>query len=106
RVGLADRGEGVVLVADEHQVAPDARRVGGDPRNPLQHGPLKVELQHDAQGAREAGVHADREVQREHPSRFEEVLERWERLGCAGWLLTEIGRAWWAERAVDGRVVI
>ena len=57
---------------------------GGDLGNALQDGALEVELQHHAERARQSGIQADREVQRQHVARLEQFLERRQRSRFAG----------------------
>jgi len=62
-IGLADRCERVVLVADEQEIAPRPLRMCGNLGDPLEHRALEVELEHHAERARETGVQAHGKVQ-------------------------------------------
>ena len=66
RVHFTDRGECVVLVADEQQISPCALRIGRDLRDALEYRALKVQLQHDSQNPGQARIHSDGKVQRQH----------------------------------------
>ena len=105
-VRLSDRGERVVLVADEHEVAPDALGLGGDLRNALEHGALEIQLQHNADDSRKPRVHRHREVQGQHTSRIQQRVDgfQWARLTIRQ--RSHVGAPRWAERSVDGRVVV
>src|SRR5690606_28688526 len=106
RVGLTDRGEGVVLVADKQQVPPDAIGLRGDLRDALEHRSLEIELQHYPENARQPRVHAHGKVERQYAAALEQRVERRERLRLAWRGFFGIGAARRAERAVHGRTVI
>ena len=69
----------MVLVAHEHEIEPAPIGRGGDLRDALQDRPLKIELEHYAEGTRETRIHDDREVQRQHSAGFEQFFEWWQR---------------------------
>src|SRR5881275_1975972 len=70
----------LVLVADEEDLPEILLWVGLDLGYAVQHRPLEVELHHYADSLRQAGVHADGEIQRAHLVGFDEPGERRQRL--------------------------
>ena len=57
-------------------------RVRLDFRNAVEDGALEIELHHHAQCLREAGVHADGEIQSTDASLLDRPGEGWQRLDC------------------------
>ena len=89
RIGVASCCEAVILVANEHDVAPPFVRRCSDLRNARENGPLEVEFQHHTGRAGKAGIRPDREVQRHDLSRFQQILHRRQRRAV---LLSRPGR--------------
>ena len=101
-------GKRLVLVAEEHDGPSGAGCVGTDCGDPIQHGALKVVLQHRTDRPRKSRVHRDREVERDDFPLLDQVCER--RQGCAvapvGVLLGIVGLLRWAERVFHLWVVV
>src|SRR5437867_1501166 len=96
----------MVFVADEQQVAPDTFRVRGDLWNASQDCALEIQLEQHAQRTCEAWIHGDREIQREHVTGLEQLLERCQRPGLARLRVVDVRAAWRAERSLDCRISI
>ena len=79
---------------------------GADLRDALQHGALEVQLQHHADDAGQAGVHRDREVQRQDAAGVEQRVDRLERPRLARRARPQVGTPRRTERAVHGGVVV
>src|SRR6267143_3255362 len=70
----------LVLVADEEHLAEILPRMGLDLGHAVQHRSLEVELHHDPNGPRQAGVHTDWEIERANLAGFYQPGERRQRL--------------------------
>jgi len=53
----------LILIAKEQNLTEVAVGIGFDVRDAVQHGALKIELDHDADGLGEPGIHADWEIE-------------------------------------------
>src|SRR6267154_2333672 len=105
---LPDRGEVLVLVAEEKDLAEILFRVGFDLRDAIQDSTLEIELHHYAQGLGKSRVHPDGKVQRTYGPSFDKPTERgqWHPV-----TEVDVGRGivalrGWAEGPFDGRIVI
>src|SRR5260370_39458644 len=105
---LPDRGEVLVLVAEEKDLAEILFRVGFDLRDAIQDSTLEIELHHYAQGLGKPRVHPDGKVQRTYGPGLDKPTERGQRhdvtevcIGCG--VVALRGRA---EGPFDGGIVI
>ena len=70
RLVFTDRGEVLVFIAEEQDLAEVVVLVCLDGWDAVQDGAFEIELQHHAKGFGETGVHADGEIQSSKPCRF------------------------------------
>src|SRR6266481_6027835 len=70
----------LVLVTDEKHLAEILLRTGLDLGHTVQHRSFEIELHHDPDGLRQAGVHTDGEIERADLAAFDQPGERRQRL--------------------------
>src|SRR5690606_16714573 len=83
-------------------------RLAFDLRNPVQNGPLKIELHEGPNGPGKAGIDRDRKVQGTDPSLLDQLRKRWQRNTVAAvtvffQIVAFLRRT---ERALDGWIVV
>src|SRR5260370_27540808 len=103
---LPDRGEVLVFVAEEKDLAEMLIRMGFDLRDAIQDSTLEIELHHYAQGLSKSRVHPDRKVQRTYGPSFDKPTERGQRhpvteVGIGRGIVALRG---WAEGPFDGGI--
>ena len=96
----------MVLVCDEQNVAPGAAWIRGNLRDAIEHGALKVELQHHTQAACQSGIERNWEIQAEHAPLLDQIFQRRQRLPFAGFRWSCVRGSLGAEGPLHGRILV
>jgi len=96
----------VVFITNEQEITPYSfgmRRNSGDA---LKDCALEIQLEHHAEGARESRIQTHREVQGEHVPGLQQIFQRFERSGLAGFRRRRVSTSGRAKRPVHRRVLV